>query len=138
MKAATVSGSSLRTSSSSSSASRRANSSSVSPAWAKRLTELAGQTLADYLLASRQAGYADDDHLYQLVARHPHLVTIPAEVRRRLGLRRGDRVAFVEENDRIVLRPVVNDVTAAFGLVRARRSVSLEKMDEAIRKRAGR
>jgi AbrB family looped-hinge helix DNA binding protein len=65
-------------------------------------------------------------------------VTIPAEVRRRHGLRRGGRVDFVEENDRIVLRPVLSDVEAAFGLVRPRKSVSLEKMDEAIRKRAGR
>lgn len=65
-------------------------------------------------------------------------VTIPAEVRRRHGMRRGDRVDFVEENDRIVLKRVLSDVEASFGLVRARKSVSLEKMDEVIRKRAGR
>ena len=65
-------------------------------------------------------------------------VTIPAPIRKRLGLRQGDRVAFVDEDDRIVLKPVQNDVRAAFGLVKARRSVSLGQMDEAIRKRAGR
>jgi len=65
-------------------------------------------------------------------------VTIPAEVRRRLGLRRGDRVAFLEEDDRIVLKPVESDVEAAFGLVKAKKSVSLRAMDEAIRARAGR
>lgn len=65
-------------------------------------------------------------------------VTIPAEVRRRLGLRRGDRVAFLEENDRIVLKPVESDVEAAFGLVKVKKSVSLRTMDEAIRTRAGR
>lgn len=65
-------------------------------------------------------------------------VTIPAKVRERLGLRRGDRVVFVEEGDRVFLRPAENDVEAAFGLVRAKKSVSLRKMDEAIRSRAGR
>jgi AbrB family looped-hinge helix DNA binding protein len=65
-------------------------------------------------------------------------VTIPVGVRKRLGLRQGDRVAFVDEDDRIVLKPVQNDVRAAFGLVKTRRSVTLRRMDEAIRKRAGR
>lgn len=65
-------------------------------------------------------------------------VTIPVEVRRRLGLRRGDQVAFIDEDDRIVLKLIQNDVRAAFGLVKARRSVSLGQMEEAIRKRAGR
>lgn len=65
-------------------------------------------------------------------------VTIPVSVRKRLGLRQGDRVAFVDEDDRIVLKPVQNDVRAAFGLVKTRRSASLRQMDEAIRKRAGR
>jgi antitoxin PrlF len=32
--------------------------------------------------------------------------TIPAEVRERLGLRKGDRVAFEVENNRVVLRRV--------------------------------
>lgn len=65
-------------------------------------------------------------------------ITIPARVRKRLGLRRGDRVAFVEEDGKIVLRPVESDVGAAFGLVQARKGVSLRAMDEAIRARAGR
>ena len=32
-------------------------------------------------------------------------VTVPLEVRRRLGLKEGDRIEFVIENDRTVLRP---------------------------------
>lgn len=32
-------------------------------------------------------------------------VTIPQEVRERLGLRAGDRVEFVTEGDRVVLQP---------------------------------
>jgi antitoxin PrlF len=33
-------------------------------------------------------------------------VTVPVEVRRRLGVKEGDRVEFVFENDRTVLRPI--------------------------------
>ena len=32
-------------------------------------------------------------------------VTVPLDVRRRLGLKEGDRIEFVVENDRTVLRP---------------------------------
>jgi AbrB family looped-hinge helix DNA binding protein len=62
-------------------------------------------------------------------------VTIPAAIRKRLGLREGDRVAFVEEGEKVQLRPVRNDVAAIFGLVKSKKSVSLAKMEAAIRKR---
>ncbi len=62
-------------------------------------------------------------------------VTIPAPIRKRLGLREGDRVAFVEEGEKVQLRPVRNDVAAIFGLVKSKKSVSLAKMEAAIRKR---
>ncbi len=62
-------------------------------------------------------------------------VTIPAPIRKRLGLREGDHVAFVEEGEKVQLRPVRNDVTAIFGMVKSKRSVSLEKMEAASRKR---
>lgn len=65
-------------------------------------------------------------------------VTIPAAVRRKLGLRTGDRVAFVQDGDRVLVQAVEQNVSAAFGLVKSRRSVSLAGMDLAIRKRAGR
>ena len=65
-------------------------------------------------------------------------VTIPVGVRRKLGLRTGDRVAFVQEGDRVLVKPVQQKVSAAFGLVKSRRSASLADMDRAIRKRAGR
>ena len=32
-------------------------------------------------------------------------ITVPLEIRRRLGLREGDRVEFVVENDRTIMRP---------------------------------
>jgi AbrB family looped-hinge helix DNA binding protein len=36
-------------------------------------------------------------------------VTVPVEVRHRLGLREGDRVEFVSEDGRTFLRPLRND-----------------------------
>jgi antitoxin PrlF len=33
-------------------------------------------------------------------------ITVPIEVRRRLGLRSGDQVEFIEENGRTILQPV--------------------------------
>lgn len=59
-------------------------------------------------------------------------VTIPIELRQKLGIKPGDRVGFVEEGDRIVLRREETEVEAVFGLVTARKGVSLEQMDEAI------
>jgi len=61
-------------------------------------------------------------------------VTIPVAIRKRLGLREGDRVAFVEEGEKVQLRVVRNDVTAIFGLVKSKKGVSLAKMEAAIRK----
>lgn len=65
-------------------------------------------------------------------------VTIPIGIRQSLGLRTGDRVSFVREADGVRVRPVEQKVSAAFGLVKARRGASLEDMHKAVRKRAGR
>lgn len=64
--------------------------------------------------------------------------TIPAAIRRRLGLRRGDKVAFVVEDNKVVLIRATRDVEAAFGLVKAKRRVTLRDMEQVIRKRAAR
>ena len=58
-------------------------------------------------------------------------VTIPVELRRKLKLEEGSLVAFSEENGEIVLRPVETSVKASFGIVRAKRTASLEEMDKA-------
>lgn len=63
-------------------------------------------------------------------------ITIPAALRKRLGLQQGDEVAFIIENGKVVLMPVEKNIEAAFGLVKASRTVSLEAMEKAIRKRA--
>lgn len=64
-------------------------------------------------------------------------VTIPNQIRQRLKLRPGDKVGFVVEDDHVVLVRKFNNIEAAFGLCRAKRSVSLEDMEEAIRKGGG-
>lgn len=47
-------------------------------------------------------------------------VTIPIEIRQRLGLRQGMRIAFVVEGDHAVLRPATPDRTrppSGFGMI---------------------
>ena len=62
-------------------------------------------------------------------------ITIPKEVRDRLGVGTGDHVDFMV-NDRgdVVVRPVVLDVRELRGLLKRsrRRSVTLREMDSAI------
>ena len=65
-------------------------------------------------------------------------VTIPAEVRRRLGLKPGDRVAFIIDGDEVRLVRRESRVEAAFGLCKPEVSLSLEQMSQVIRERAGR
>lgn len=68
-------------------------------------------------------------------------VTIPLDVRRRLGLSAGDRVEFVEiESGTFAIKPAIDDVRSLKGLLRKpSRPVSIEHMKAAIRARgAGR
>lgn len=65
-------------------------------------------------------------------------VTIPIRIRKKLGLRTGDRVAFVQQGEDVVVKPLQANIEAAFGLIKARRSASLADYEVAIRKRAGR
>lgn len=67
-------------------------------------------------------------------------VTIPVDVRRRLGLDSGDRVEFVElESGGFAIKPAVDDVRSLKGLLRKPGTpVAIEDMDKAIRERAGR
>ncbi len=62
-------------------------------------------------------------------------ITIPSSVRKNLGIQQGDKVGFIVEDGKVVLLPVIKDVGAAFGLVKARRGISLDDMESAIRKR---
>ncbi len=64
-------------------------------------------------------------------------VTIPSLIRKQFGLHTGGKVLFSVENEKIVLHPVPNKVEDAFGLISGKRSVSLDEMEEIIKKKAG-
>ena len=68
-------------------------------------------------------------------------VTIPLDVRRRLGLDAGDRIEFVEmENGMFAIKPAIDDVRSLKGLLRKPSTpVSVADMKAAVRARgAGR
>jgi len=66
--------------------------------------------------------------------------TIPGEIRRHLNLKPGDRLEFLVEADgKVVLVPANVDIADLKGILApAPRRVSLEEMEQAIRKRAAR
>jgi antitoxin PrlF len=58
--------------------------------------------------------------------------TIPKAIREHLGVKAGDRVKFfVHPNGSVVLLPK-RPVTALRGIIKARRSVTIDEMNEAI------
>lgn len=65
-------------------------------------------------------------------------ITIPAEVRQRMGLGTGDRVEFVElDGGGFAIKPAIADVRSLKGLLRKPvKPVSVEDMNVAIRQRA--
>jgi antitoxin PrlF len=64
-------------------------------------------------------------------------VTIPVELRKRLGLHPGDQVGFVVEDGKVQLVRREQCIESAFGIVKAEVSVTDEEMEQAIRDRAG-
>lgn len=64
-------------------------------------------------------------------------VTIPANVRKQLGLRPGDRVGFIVEDGEVRLVRKESRIEAAFGICKVDRSVSVEEMDEIVKQRVG-
>ena len=67
-------------------------------------------------------------------------LTLPKALRDRLHLRAGDRVEFVvNEDGRVELIPLTSSVSALKGMVsKPEVPVSLEAMDDAVRRGAGR
>jgi len=59
-------------------------------------------------------------------------VTIPASIRKALGLKSGGQVAFEINGESVKLIPVKKNLRAAFGLVKSDQSVSLDDMEQAI------
>ncbi len=65
-------------------------------------------------------------------------ITIPADVRRRLGLASGDRVEFVEIEGGFAIKPAIDDVRSLKGLLRKpAKHVSIVEMNAVIRARGG-
>ena len=65
--------------------------------------------------------------------------TIPLEVRRKLGLKPGDKIDFViGEDGLVILRPATSDVTELKGLLKrsGQKRLSVHEMDEAVRRGA--
>jgi antitoxin PrlF len=67
-------------------------------------------------------------------------ITIPKEVRERLGVEAGDRLEFVEEEKGVYkVVAAIKDVRHLKGIVpRVGRAVSVEEMNHAIRRAGGR
>ena len=65
-------------------------------------------------------------------------ITIPVEVRRRLGLASGDRVEFVEVDGGFAIKPALADVRSLKGLLRKPvKPVGISEMNAVIRARGG-
>jgi antitoxin PrlF len=67
-------------------------------------------------------------------------VTVPKAIRERLKIVTGDRLDFIVEGDRVVLRAGTRDLRSLEGLLRrpGRTAVSIEDMESAIAKFHGR
>ena len=66
-------------------------------------------------------------------------ITIPKEVREHLGVDTGDRLSFVVQPDgTVIVQPLTRHVRELAGLLRRprQRSVSIDRMDAAIARRA--
>ena len=67
-------------------------------------------------------------------------ITVPRDVRKRLGLDAGDKVEFVEiEQGQFAIKPVIEDVRSLKGLLKKpEKPVSVQDMNAAIYARAAR
>lgn len=64
-------------------------------------------------------------------------VTIPAKIRKRLGLHPGDKIGFTIEDDHVVLYRKESNIEAAFGICHPKTSADLKTIDETIRNKGG-
>jgi antitoxin PrlF len=63
-------------------------------------------------------------------------ITIPVEVRRKMGLKTGDRLLFIEgENGEFILKPKTGSIMDMYGIVKwTGDPVTIEEMNETIAK----
>jgi antitoxin PrlF len=65
-------------------------------------------------------------------------VTVPREIREKLGLRNGQKLQFtIQDDGRVVIAPVFLRLSALAGILpKPRRAVSIEEMDKAVQRAA--
>ena len=63
-------------------------------------------------------------------------ITIPKKVREHLGIEPGNRVSFNIGSEDVTVEPETVDVRSLRGMLKARRRVSLQAMESAIRRGA--
>lgn len=61
-------------------------------------------------------------------------VTIPSAIREKLHIHPGDKISFTIEDNRVVITRKINDITAAFGLIKSDKTATLTDMENAIKK----
>ena len=59
-------------------------------------------------------------------------ITIPSGTRRKLGLKKGDEVQFLDEGSRVYLERREHRIEAAFGLCKAKQGAALEDIEKAV------
>lgn len=61
-------------------------------------------------------------------------ITLPKDIREKLGLRQGDRVRFlIEEDGRVRLLPAKRSVSELMGILRSpKRKLSLDEIDDVV------
>ncbi len=59
-------------------------------------------------------------------------VTVPVEIRHKLNLKPGDRLAFSVQGDKIIAERIPSDISSMFGIIRSEQSVSVQEMEECI------
>ncbi len=60
-------------------------------------------------------------------------VTIPHDIRESMGLHPGDKVGFIIDDGHVIIFRKQNNIEAAFGICKAKRTASLKAIEKAIR-----
>jgi antitoxin PrlF len=80
-----------------------------------------------------------EDQLSASVVSTKGQIVIPAQIRAELGVKAGSRVEFVRTDEGWLIKPATLPVTALKGILKKpQKPISVEDMNLAIRRRAGR
>jgi len=59
-------------------------------------------------------------------------VTIPVDIRQKLDIHAGDKVEFRLRRDEVIISKQKDDITAAFGMIKVNKKVTLKDIQSAI------